>query len=53
MDAKSLVFTPLSINQRREYCSSVNASACVKKGRTQSQKRLLIDKERRFMQLQL
>lgn len=51
MDAESLVFTALSVNQRRENCSSVNALACVKRGRTQSQKRLLVDRECRFMQL--
>lgn len=51
MGAESLVFAPLGKNEKREYCSFMNVLACVKRGRTQAQKRLLIDTEHRLMQL--
>lgn len=46
--AENLLFAPLGINQKREHCSFMKALACVKRGRTWSQKRRLIDTEHRL-----
>ena len=49
VDAESPVLTLWSIKSK--CCSSVNALASVKRGRTWSQQRLLVDMECRSMQL--